>query len=70
MNRSLARLAKGESADDIIKELSRRLTNKFLHEPTRQINEAGSQGDIESLIQARSLFSLDESSQKNKNNQD
>ncbi len=60
LERSLARLEKGEPAEDILKELSRRLTNKFLHEPTRHINEAGSQGDVESLSQARNLFSLDQ----------
>ena len=59
LSRSLARLKKGESAEDILKELARRLTNKFLHEPTRQIIEAGSQGDTESLTRARNLFSLE-----------
>ena len=59
LNRSLARLEKGEPADEVLKDLSRRLTNKFLHEPTRQLSEAGSQGDIESLNRARNLFSLD-----------
>lgn len=62
LNRSLARLKKGESAEDILKELARRLTNKFLHEPTRQIIEAGSQGDTESLTRARNLFSLEHNS--------
>ncbi|MCP3673777.1 MAG: glutamyl-tRNA reductase, partial [Gammaproteobacteria bacterium] len=60
LNRSLTRLEKGEPAEDILKDLSRRLTNKFLHEPTRQLSEAGSQGDIESLNRARNLFSLDQ----------
>ena len=67
LSRSLARLNKGESPELLLKELTRRLTNKFLHEPTRQINVAGSQGDIESLNQARNLFSLDnEASKSNK----
>jgi len=61
LNRSLAKLEKGESAEELLKELTRRLTNKFLHEPTRQISEAGSQGDTESLTRARNLFSLDHS---------
>lgn len=64
LNRSLARLEKGESAEDILKELTRRLTNKFLHEPTRHLSEAGSQGDTESLSQARNLFSLDQAKKK------
>ncbi len=64
LSRSLARLNKGESPELLLKELTRRLTNKFLHEPTRQINVAGSQGDIESLNQARNLFSLDNEATK------
>jgi len=59
LSRSLARLETGETAEEILKDMSRRLTNKFLHEPTRQLTEAGSQGNIDSLEQARSLFSLD-----------
>jgi len=59
LTRSLGRLETGESADEILKDMSRRLMNKFLHEPTRQLTEAGSRGNIDSLEQARSLFSLD-----------
>ena len=59
LSRSLSRLEKGESPEALLRELTRRLTNKFLHEPTRQLNEAGSQGDTESLNRARNLFSLD-----------
>ena len=55
LTRSLARLETGESADEILKDMSRRLMNKFLHEPTRQLTEAGSRGNIDSLEQARSL---------------
>jgi len=64
LNRSLARLEQGESAEQVIKDLSRRLTNKFLHEPTRQLSEAGSQGDTRSLVQARNLFALDQTTSK------
>ena len=60
LKRSLARLNKGESAEDILKELTRRLTNKFLHVPTKQIIEASGQGDTESLTRARNLFSLEQ----------
>ncbi len=60
LDRSLIRLEKGEPAEQILRDMSRRLTNKFLHEPTRQLSEAGSQGDTESLERARNLFSLDQ----------
>ncbi|MFT5520838.1 MAG: glutamyl-tRNA reductase [Enterobacterales bacterium] len=68
LSRSLSRLEKGESAETLLRELTRRLTNKFLHEPTRQLNEAVSQGDTESLNRARNLFSLD--NEPSKSNQD
>lgn len=62
LKRSISKLNQGDKAEDVLAELSRRLTNKFLHEPTRQINEAGSQGDDESVSKARTLFSLDKKS--------
>jgi glutamyl-tRNA reductase len=68
LSRSLSKLEKGESAENLLRELTRRLTNKFLHEPTRQLNDAVSQGDTESLNRARNLFSLDK--EPSKSNQD
>lgn len=59
LERSLAKLAQGEDAESLLKELSRRLTNKFLHEPTRQLSEATGQGKTDSLLIARDLFSLE-----------
>ena len=62
--RSLAKLEQGENPEQILVELSRRLTNKFLHEPTRQLNEASSQGNTDSLLIARDLFSLEKQNKK------
>ena len=57
--RSLSRLEQGEAPDALLKELSHRLTNKFLHEPTRQLTEATGKGKTDSLLVARDLFSLE-----------
>ncbi len=59
LQRSLSRLEQGEAPEALLKELSHRLTNKFLHEPTRQLNDASGQGKTDSLLIARDLFSLE-----------
>ena len=64
LERSLAKLEQGEEPADIIKELSHRLTNKFLHEPTRQLTEASSTGNKESIMVARDIFSLEKKQKK------
>lgn len=64
LERSLAKLEQGEDPAEVLKELSHRLTNKFLHEPTRQLTEASSSGNNESIMVARDIFSLE----KNKRN--
>jgi glutamyl-tRNA reductase len=66
LERSLARLEQGEDPQTVLKEMSRRLTNKFLHEPTRNLSEASSKGKTDSLLVARDLFSL-EKDKKEKN---
>ena len=59
LQRSLSRLEQGEPPEALLKELSHRLTNKFLHEPTRQLTDATGQGKTDSLLIARDLFSLE-----------
>jgi len=64
LERSLAKLEKGESPAELLKEMSHRLTNKFLHEPTRQLSEASSSGKKESIMIARDIFSLEQKQKK------
>lgn len=45
----------GEAALEL---LAHRLTNKLLHEPTKQLSTAAANGDIELLEQARRLFGI------------
>ena len=63
-DQELARAAKalesGKPADEVLAQLSRNLTNKFLHAPTVALRSAAEQGDL-SLIEATNrLFSIDD----------
>ncbi|MEG3593705.1 MAG: glutamyl-tRNA reductase [Pseudomonadota bacterium] len=53
-------LESGKPADEVLAQLSRNLTNKFLHAPTVAIRSAAEQGDL-SLIEATNrLFRIDD----------
>ena len=60
---SLARakraLAKGDSIDHVLDQLARGLTNKLIHTPSKQMRQAGYDGQFELLALARQLFELD-----------
>ena len=50
----------GKPADEVLAQLSRNLTNKFLHAPTVALRSAAEQGDL-SLIEATNrLFRIDD----------
>ena len=50
---ALRALTRGEAPDRVLDTLSRNLTNKLMHGPTRLLNEAPSEarGQIEDLVQ-------------------
>ena len=53
-------LESGKPADEVLTQLSRNLTNKFLHSPTVALRSAAEQGDL-SLIEATNrLFRIDD----------
>ena len=53
-------LESGKPADEVLAQLSRNLTNKFLHSPTVALRSAAEQGDL-SLIEATNrLFGIDD----------
>ena len=66
LQRALGKLEQGEDAKYLLNELTRRLTNKFLHEPTRQLQQASKEGDKSSVHTVKNLFSLDEHSKLKK----
>lgn len=59
LQRALARLNNGESADAVVQSLARALTNKLIHEPTVAIREASAEGRNDVLHYLRTLYGLD-----------
>jgi len=55
---SLHQLQLGENPEMILKHLAHRLTNRFLHEPTRRLREAGLEKEQELLNLTSDLFEL------------
>jgi len=51
-------LARGESPEVILEILSRRLTNKFLHGPSRFLNQAGSGQTAQTIQTIQQIFQL------------
>jgi len=51
-------LKQGVPAEQVIDELARTLTQKLLHEPSRQLRQSGSNTDANLIEAARSLFNL------------
>lgn len=54
--RALAAIAAGKSADQVIQELTQRLTNTLIHTPTRAIQDAGKRKDISALAAYQKLI--------------
>jgi glutamyl-tRNA reductase len=55
---SLRRLQLGEAPEMVLKRLGYSLTNRFLHEPTRRLREAGLEGEEALLTLTKDLFEL------------
>ena len=51
-------LAAGKDPEQVINDLARTLTNKLIHEPSAQLNQAAHSGRKELLNTARELFNL------------
>lgn len=52
------RLAAGDPVEEVLEELSRRLTRKLLHHPSTALREAGSRGDEDLLAAARRILDV------------
>lgn len=61
LTRALQRLAAGESAEDVLTNLARQLTNKIVHVPTIEIKKAGSDGRQDLLNAIEQVFQLQDS---------
>ncbi len=58
--RALASLQQGADAETVIRELAHRLTNRLIHSPTKSLQDAASQGDLERLQLLRDSLGLDQ----------
>ncbi|NWL78502.1 glutamyl-tRNA reductase [Pseudomonas taiwanensis] len=57
-------LQNGTSAEEVMAQLARGLTNKLLHAPSVQLKKLSADGRFDALVVAQELFALDEGSDK------
>jgi len=58
--RALKALESGKPADELLQQLTRNLTNKFLHAPTVALRSAAEQGDLSLIEATHRLFTIDD----------
>lgn len=58
--RAVKALESGKPADEVLQQLSRNLTNKFLHAPTVALRSAAEQGDLSLIEATHRLFTIDD----------
>ncbi len=56
VEKAIAKLAKGKTADEVVQELAHSLTNKLLHQPTSAMRKAGIEGRQDDLLQLCKIF--------------
>ncbi|MCW9051213.1 MAG: glutamyl-tRNA reductase [Motiliproteus sp.] len=59
LDKALKLLSKGKSAEDVLQQLARGLTNKLIHSPSVQMKKASSMGRSDMLELTQELFELD-----------
>ncbi len=60
LEKAKKQLEQGVDTEQVLKELARTLTNKLLHEPSRQLRQSGNDTDNNLIEAARSLFNIKE----------
>ncbi|ARN74671.1 glutamyl-tRNA reductase [Oceanicoccus sagamiensis] len=58
LEKALKQLAKGESAERVVTQLARSLTNKFMHKPSIEMKKASAEGHEDRVSWAHQLFGL------------
>jgi glutamyl-tRNA reductase len=58
LDKALASIAQGQSAEQVLRQLAHGLTNKFLHAPSTRLKKAGEQGDRNYIRWTHDLFDL------------
>lgn len=62
LQRALLALQQGENAEQALKAMAHRLTNKLIHAPTQALRQAAAQGDSHKLAQLRQVLGLSQES--------
>ena len=60
LEKAKKQLQQGVDTEQVLKELARTLTNKLLHEPSRQLRQSGNDTENNLIEAARSLFNIKE----------
>jgi glutamyl-tRNA reductase len=60
LQKSLRELQKGADAEDLLRKMSKNLTNKLLHHPTQQLRQAGVEGRHDLIEFSQHLFGFAE----------
>jgi glutamyl-tRNA reductase len=58
VEKALKQLDKGQSPDEVLKQLARNLTNKLIHSPSTQMKKAGADGRKDVIAWTHELFEL------------
>ncbi len=66
LEHALNQLEQGVDAEEIIKRLANQLTNRLIHTPTKQLNQAGIEGDKALIEAAATLLLADENKNPHK----
>lgn len=64
LEHALHQLEQGVDGEEIIKRLANQLTNRLIHAPSKQLNQAGLQGDQALIDAAKTLLICDEMHEK------
>lgn len=59
VEKSLRMLANGSDAEEVLNQLARNMSNKFMHEPTTSLKKAGADGRSDLVRAMRELFGLE-----------
>ena len=70
LQRAIKALDKGESADSVLENLARNITNKLIHSPSVQMKKASSEGRDELLELTLELYELADSNKSNDDDDD
>jgi glutamyl-tRNA reductase len=58
--KALAAITQGADVEQVIHELAHRLTNRLIHAPTKSLQQAAGDGDVERLQILRDSLGLDQ----------